>query len=506
MKGFVKGLSLFIAVTCLVWLAVIWRWNATSRDMSTYDIVMYLVLLPLLMFMLVAASLWAYKGFQEKAKAKAENPEASSSASTQSQPKPLTESEKSRRQTFQLISGRAMTSAGSSVEAIEGAAKNGDPVPKLLDDLLDEGGMPVMAAKSEDIELSVYDDQIQPKIESVLKDVIATKPEWSNEEPDQAFKRALIMLHQVLEQNFTDLAPWTQHLAKTNTGSNSSAAQQATGPRLRILTHWPSSFSAFEKALANGWLKDAVLGAELPVLASFMSTDTPDPQHDGLMESGIGLWHTADALFKQMETQQRHDLIMLLTCESLVSEAKVGQLETQNRLYTTTNKLGLMPGEGAAGLILADSSWVAPEDVSPLPAMVHRPTIVKRDKSIEAAGKVTPDVVMNAVDMALQGSEVASAEFASLITDADTHTPRGQEVFLTSGSRFAHMEANEEVLSTGITTGAINAVSCLMVVAMAANKAASSEKPVMALSVFDTHWRMATVAKPQLPPNPSSST
>ncbi|HEX7639364.1 MAG TPA: hypothetical protein VF457_13290, partial [Burkholderiaceae bacterium] len=59
MKSLVKGAALFVALTCLVWIGVLWRWRATQRDMGVDDIVVYLGLLPVVVFALVLAGRWA---------------------------------------------------------------------------------------------------------------------------------------------------------------------------------------------------------------------------------------------------------------------------------------------------------------------------------------------------------------------------------------------------------------------------------------------------------------
>ena len=45
--AFLVALGLLIATTCLVWVAVLWHWQVTHRDMSSRDILVYLGALPL---------------------------------------------------------------------------------------------------------------------------------------------------------------------------------------------------------------------------------------------------------------------------------------------------------------------------------------------------------------------------------------------------------------------------------------------------------------------------
>ena len=59
MKSVFKGAALFVAVACLVWVVVLWRWRVTQRETDVGDIVLYLAILPVVVFALVLASRWA---------------------------------------------------------------------------------------------------------------------------------------------------------------------------------------------------------------------------------------------------------------------------------------------------------------------------------------------------------------------------------------------------------------------------------------------------------------
>ena len=39
MFSLLKGMALFVAVTCVVWVAVLWNWETSNRNMTTGDIV-----------------------------------------------------------------------------------------------------------------------------------------------------------------------------------------------------------------------------------------------------------------------------------------------------------------------------------------------------------------------------------------------------------------------------------------------------------------------------------
>jgi hypothetical protein len=60
-SNFVKGAALLVLISCGVWVAVLWRWEVSARDMNTHDIIVYLAVLPLTLFALALLMRWAWR-------------------------------------------------------------------------------------------------------------------------------------------------------------------------------------------------------------------------------------------------------------------------------------------------------------------------------------------------------------------------------------------------------------------------------------------------------------
>ena len=111
MSGFFRGVALLVAITCAVWVAVLWRWHATSRDMSTGDIVVYLGLLPLTVFTTAVLLRWAWRGAQER-QAAAEAAAATAAAGGAGVAAAPTADAQWRHMTVQLLDARLLLSEG----------------------------------------------------------------------------------------------------------------------------------------------------------------------------------------------------------------------------------------------------------------------------------------------------------------------------------------------------------------------------------------------------------
>jgi hypothetical protein len=159
-----------------------------------------------------------------------------------------------------------------------------------------------------------------------------------------------------------------------------------------------------------------------------------------------------------------------------------------------------MPAESAAALLLAPHDWPAAPDASDPPVQLHPAVVLKRDKSIEAAGSVSSQTLVDALAGAIGLARLEPVGVAKLVCDADRHSQRGTELFGATLKVLPQLDAAEDLCLTAAVAGHGNA-GALMVVAGAAARAATEKKPCLGLALGDTHWRLAVVAVP--PPAPT---
>jgi hypothetical protein len=156
---------------------------------------------------------------------------------------------------------------------------------------------------------------------------------------------------------------------------------------------------------------------------------------------------------------------------------------------------GLMPGEGAAVVLMMRPG--PPEHAVQVDAMawLHRPTCVRREKSIDAPGRTSADVARHAVSDAAAAAAVDAAELAALCSDAERHSPRATELFGTSIELMPGLDPVEDMRLLGVVQGHAAHTGAWWAVAGAALLSRQSERPALALSLADPHWRMALVVR-----------
>ncbi len=501
MSQFFKGIALFIGVCCLVWVGVLWRWQATQRDMSSADIVLYLGLLPVVLFTLLVLGRWAFGSASARADARAAAAAAATVATAAgSKPTQASGDAAARHTTVQLLTAQLYTPAGEDLNSLDAACAEGQPRPAPDAELRDDDGMPVMCARAAELPL----DDTEALWEQALQTTRATQPEWAALEPDEAVRRAVAALDAPLRQSLFALMPWSVRLGlrdgKPEPRTDRQTERHDNAPMLRVLPAWPTHWSEFERAVAR---------AVLQATATDVLTGIAAPQRVVWMADHLGgassQWLAVDALFQAMQREQRDDLVLVTACHCDLSAARVEQLQREQRLFTGQSQRAQMPGEAAAAVVLAGSAWPADPEADTPPVHLHRPAVAHRDKPVDGPGKVSSAVLETVAGHALEAAGVAAAEVATLCSDADQHTARATELFGAMLSLLPHLDAVEDTRLAGPMLGRSDATAVLITIALAAQQAGKREQASLALSLDDPQARLALVARPA-PPTPAAPT
>jgi hypothetical protein len=150
-------------------------------------------------------------------------------------------------------------------------------------------------------------------------------------------------------------------------------------------------------------------------------------------------------------------------------------------------------------LLLAPTAWPADPQAERPAAHLHRAAAAARDKSIDAPGRVSHDLALQLCTAAIGAARLEPGAIGAVVNDADQHSPRGAELFGMTLARLPHLDASEDMRMFGPLCGDVGACATLMGVAMAAEQARKIDKPCLALSLRDAHWRSALVARARAP-------
>lgn len=487
MNRIFKGAALLFVIVCGVWLAVLWRWEATARNMTVTDIVVYLGLLPCVMFAVLLGLNWAWRGAApRRAAAIASAAAAKTAAAADAQTAAAGDLKEAtqRHATVKLLGAHIVCAAAQTPAGLLSAASEGKPRPDLDAELRNADGLPVMSARIPDLQLGDFD--------AAIAAVTRQRAEWAGLQLSEHAQRALSALVEPFGNAVLGLQPWATRLGapgiESEVGLISPAhATTETEPMVRVLLGWPSGWSQFECAVAVEWVRTQFL----------QSTGIP-AERFVIVEQAIGgaeLWLKADQLLQALAREARDDVLLVAACHSEISDAAVAELEQANRLFSSQHPKGEMPAEAAVALLIAGEKWPLDDD-APAPVHLHRPAVLLRDKSVEASGRVGSQCLQDAVTQALAAGRLTASDAMSLVTDGDQHSSRGAELFGATIAVLPHLEAGEDLCLIGQVTGHTGAVGVLLAVAVAAERARLSEAPCLAVSQGDSVMRLVLLARP----------
>lgn len=487
MKDLIKGAALFVVVACLVWIAVLWHWRATQHDMDAGDIILYLAILPIVVFALVLAARWAIRGVLEKQPARrgrmaiAGGEVSPGSGPDAKQAKPTA--------TWHLQAGWVHTAGGGSVDELLAAIEAGSPRPRPDFALRDDEGLPVMTARIADLDVAAIEAALQ-RSASALAD---PRVEANRAPLTSRSLRALASLSPLIDELIPALMSWPAQWNEPPVRQAVVAAStQATdnARRVRVLAAWPADWDDSHCAHAQAWLAERLCEplADTWPRASWTIS--------GQRMSGTELLSAAERTLDALQRQGRDDAVVLMACHSDLDAAGIARLERGQQLFHAERRPKMaMAGEGAAVLLL--SALACPADTADNTGGVcfYSPAMVRRTGSIETAGRTSSEALVQLVDHSLASADLDGAAISKLASDADQHSARATELFATTLARLPDLDANEDLRLAGAITGRLDAVAPLLTLALAAAQVRASGQTCLALSLADTHWRMAAVLR-----------
>jgi hypothetical protein len=473
MKSMFKGVALLVAVTCLVWVAVLWHWRSGARQVDATDMVVYLGFLPLVIFGLLLAGRWAVGSAIARQEARG-TPNAISggaagdASASESAGSP---NEVPRVKSWHVVGHWLHVPAGMEATELLEAVSEGEPRPAPDMALRDDEGLPVLTVRSSDLD---------------LVSIVESTPAASEE-----LQRTLACLAPMISQWIDHLRQWSDRFRpRDNEGKPKEAS------RVRVQVAWPAHWNEQDGEHAQRWLANELAlqaGEEFgPDIWSLQSTRA----------TGAEMIMAADRLLETLQKQGRDDLVLLVGCHSDLTDAGVRRLEREGRLFHGSRRpKGQMPGEGSASLLLSTKAWPLEEDDPLVNLVLTRPRVMRRDHSVDAAGRVTAREAQQCVKAAMQLGEIKSGDVKGLVSDADQHTSRATELFAVSLEDFPDLDPVEDMRLIGTLTGTLGSAAPLATLSSAIGWSADPERlPLVAMSLGDSYWRIASLLY-KLPPS-----
>ena len=459
------------------WGGAIWFWRETNRMPDTGDLVLYMLVLPLLLL----TAWWLGR----KAWARVTMPAASATASAGAV-EAQAPAAPPRAPGLSIAASAVRAPHGASVADLRGALAANSARPALDSELYDDDGYPIMSARLADAGVDLLkEDFNQWRSASTLADPHFEDGQWRALAAGGAVVSELaaqVTLHQHLQ-------PWLeqQHERQQNRLPPNTVAV-AEPPALQLMAVWPAEWRPEQREVAQQWLRHLVIQTGWP-RERLAPTAAPslDHSHD---DAGQLL----AALLKRANPQQAC-LAIVVAAGSQLSETSVARLSQHAALFTATNAQGLIPGEGAAGLVLADAAQAQLLD-SAGHSVLQAVGTGRRGASADGVKRDTDTSLADLAARILGDSQAEAAQLALVTADTGHRTSRMMELMNLVTTSAPQLDPGADVIGVAASCGSCGAVTFMTALALADAEAQDRAGPVLCISNEDPYRRCAALITP----------
>jgi len=190
---------------------------------------------------------------------------------------------------------------------------------------------------------------------------------------------------------------------------------------------------------------------------------------------------------------------IVVACASHIGEDTIDVWSRDGLLFTARNQRGQIPGEGAAGLLLADAAQAALFDTNPAPQL-HATVHGAHGASTDGPGQVDPAVLAGLGQDALRSAASLAADVQLVVGDADHRGSRNGELLAAAGACAPQLDGSTQVLGIAATCGHTGPVGALAALVLARQATQDTGSHVLYFSNQDPFQRSAAVVRPQPEP------
>lgn len=495
------GLGLVIFVT--VWVVTLWQWYRSQQPVSSEEVATQLVLLPV---GLTAIALLAWWGAARLRHWSAKPIESVPASPRLHEAAGVPMAEGAPLGWVGIVAEALTLPQGDDPDQAWAALTAGQVRPGLDPHLQDADGMPVFSSRMSDLSTT---------------DWLDAHAEITDTELPESLLRAMALVEAPLHRLLLALPateavrPAASPAAVPGQGGASSAVgtgapgpvflsgvgqsgerEQASrrrdiAPALDIQVWVPADWLEEHRALFMGWLRQQAGVALDWALASGSGEPRWSVESVDAPEAG---WDCLLPKLHELHADRRPRLLLVLAAQSLVDEACVTGLQARGELFTTLHQGGRVPGEGAAGLLLANATMLARCADDAEHPWLGVPRTTRRQRSADRAGRPGADEFTAVLQQALEPwaswpeNQAGQAGWWCL-SDADHRPGRASELFEAFQALQPDGDAMQAVLRLGDAWGDLGIARALVPVAMAASVvrqglspgADAESKPVPAL-------------------------
>jgi hypothetical protein len=466
MLAWLKPLGFVAGAFGACWIGAIWYWRASNRMPATDDLILFMLMLPLALLLLA----WIGKKVHTRMSAAAAASAAAPVVATQAEAAPA-----AAAPSLTIVAAAVRAPHGQSADELHAVLAEGSARPALDDQLYDDHGFPIMSARVADNDPATLREELEPWL--------AVRGQGASVFSDEQW-RALNAGSAVL----AELAGWLgmhPQIAEHNARIDNRAP--VTLPLLHLLPVWSAGWPTEARALADEWLRHLLVQAGWP--------------QDRLAPTATQATAHVNGLLNTLLTHAATDpsapvLALVIACDSHLSEAAIDALSGAGRLFTARQAQGEIPGEGAAGLLIADAAQAALLAPGEEAVLLRGAASAELPGSADVAKRVDGSVLRRTTEALLQHTQVAAADVAALTADTDHRTSRVMEVMDLVAEQFKELDPAADLASVGAACGSCGAVTYLTALALARQAALERSAPVLCVGNLDPYRRDVALLAP----------
>ena len=455
MPNWIKKTLLVALVFGACWGAVLWYWSATKRMPSTEDVVLCLLVLPLVLLLAywLGTRLLAMLGTAPAAAvalpAEANAPVASGAA-------PLA-----------ILAAALRTPHGATPEELAAALQDKKARADLDPELVDDEGFPLMTARSANADDAGLQEEIAAWLDAHgMPELSMGAEQW----------RALVLGTAVA----SELA---------GIASNDLLPPEGPFPTLHLMPVLPPEWPLAVRRAAGLWLREVTIQSGWPGAQIVLAAELP-------AEAGAhGPMPALARLAHHVASGDGSVIAILLACGSHLGEDSIAEWAGRGTLFTPARPQGLIPGEGAAGLLLTDPARAIAIEGAAI-AMLHTVDEARRHNSADESKRVDATLLDNLAHKVLARCAAQASEVAMVVGDTGHRTSRVLELMGLATAALPQLDTDADLVSIGASSGTCGAVPFMAALALSHHHAIERHAPVLCISNEDPYRRCVALIRP----------
>ncbi|MET0320173.1 MAG: hypothetical protein ABW069_05585 [Duganella sp.] len=450
------------------WLGAVWYWRDTHRMPGADDLLIYLLLLPLMLLLLVWLAVWTGRKLMAAAvvgatAASADAAPAASPAPGPAAPPPLT-----------VIAAALRLPHGDTAVQLADAILARRTSLELDPELLNDDGYPVLTGRIADVDSATQEED--------MTDWLARHHPYASWIDEQW--RAIALGSEIAARLALELAA---HPALPPYLDAAAAGKPLPPlPMLHVVALLPPEWDAPVRQAAHDWLRQLVVRTGWPdarIAPALAPTLAGTGQHPLPL---IG------QLARQAGTAEQPLLCLLVACHSRIGQDSVQAWADRFILLDSAHPNGRIPGEGAAGLLLADQAQAALFDREDAP-LLHPASNALRANAFDTHPRADVHLLAEMASQALAAAGVAPAAVSVLTSDSDQRAASMTEVMGMASALLPELDPGSQVLNVTAACGDAGVVSTVAALVLAAQQVEAGAGPALCVTNLDPFHRGAVL-------------